>query len=457
MKSRLLTLSLRTKLVVSIAGLILVLGLVGTFYARVTLANASNGEFDRRGLAIAHELESHATELLLTNDLFGLHRRVTNLATTNLDVRYVAVLDAGGNVRASTFPQALPIGLREANAVPAGHRYSLVTLETNEGEVRDVAYPINGGQQGIIRLGLTRTSVQGHVNSMTRNLLALTGVALVTGVGVAYVLGTVLSRPLERLAEGAIAVGRGEPANQADLYLHPELGKVAVAFDQMTQQLREKDEERSQLLARVLGAQEDERKRIARELHDEAAQALASMLLGLNRIEAASSQSAIREEAADLKTTTSHALALMRDMARELRPSILDDLGLVAALGRYTADFGPKHGIVTEFHASSCEGMRLRPEVETALYRISQEALTNVVRHARASSANVLLERRAGAVMLVVEDDGIGFDSKRLRPNASARLGIMGMEERALLVNGTFNIESDPGRGTAIFVQVPDA
>lgn len=450
------SLSLRSKMLFAIAGLILVLGTVGTLYARTTLSNTAADELDRRALAIAHELEGHSVDLLLTNDIFGLHRRVQDLAANHDDIRYVVVFDEQGEVRASTFAGALPAGLRETNRVPRGENASLLTVKTNEGDVRDVAYPIQAGRQGVIRLGFTRQPVQSQVDTMTRNLFALTGFALVSGLSVAWVLATVLTRPLSRLAEGARAVGRGEAYSQQELYKHPELGQVAVAFDVMTAQLREKEEERAQLLARVLAAQEDERKRIARELHDDAGQALTSVVLGLTRIEAAVADEDVRAQAGELKSTAHHALHLMRDLARDLRPSTLDDLGLVAALGRYVSDYGAKHGIAVHFHAASCEGMRLRTEAETALYRIAQEALTNVLRHAKATSVNVVLERRAGSVILVVEDDGVGFDpGPGTHGSHSPGLGLLGMEERASLVNGTLRVESEAGRGTAIFVQVP--
>jgi signal transduction histidine kinase len=448
------SMSLRRKMLIAIAGLILVLGTVGTLYARATLSNTAARELDRRALAISHELEGHAVDLLLTNDIFGLHRRVSDLAANHDDIRYVVVFDAYGTVQASTFAGPLPAGLRDANTIPPGEHVSLITVHTDEGDVRDVAYPIQDGRQGVIRLGFTRQPVQSQVDTMTRNLFALTGLALVSGLSVAWVLATVLTRPLSRLAEGARAIGRGEAFSQEELYQHPEVGQVAVAFDVMTGQLREKEEERSQLLARVLAAQEDERKRIARELHDDAGQALTSVVLGLTRIESSVPDDNVRAQAAELKNTANSALHLMRDLARDLRPSTLDDLGLVAALGRYVSDYGAKHGIATHFHAASCEGIRLRTEAETALYRIAQEALTNVLRHAHATSVNVLLERRGGILFLVVEDDGIGFATPGGR-GSSPGLGLLGMEERASLVNGTLTVESEPGRGTAIFVQVP--
>jgi signal transduction histidine kinase len=448
------SMGLRRKMIVAIAGLILVLGTVGTLYARTTLSTTAQDELDRRALAIAHELDGYAIDLLLTNDIFSLHRRVQDLAANHDDIRYVVILDDSGGVRASTFSGPLPAGLRDGNTVHAGAAPSLVTLQTSEGAVRDVAYPIQAGRLGSIRIGFTRQPVQNQVNTMTRNLFALTGLALVSGLCVAWVLATLLTRPLSRLAEGARAVGRGESYSQQDLYAHPDVGQVALAFDAMTNQLREKEEERAQLLARVLAAQEDERKRISRELHDDAGQALTSVIMGLTRIEAAVQDEDARSQAAEMKDTAHHALHLMRDLARDLRPSTLDDLGLAAALGRYVSDYGTKYGITTHFHANS-DGMRFRPEVETALYRIAQEALTNVVRHARANSVNVVLERRPGAMILVVEDDGVGFAPRTGPGSPSAGLGLLGMEERATLIGGMLTVESEPGRGTAVFVQVP--
>jgi len=178
--------------------------------------------------------------------------------------------------------------------------------------------------------------------------------------------------------------------------------------------------------------------------------------MGLTRIEQAGGGPEVKAQAAELRAVTTDALDLMRDMARDLRPSTLDDLGLVAALGRYVTDYGPRHHLETDFQAASMDHVRLRPEVEIVLYRIAQEALTNVSRHAEAHSVNVLLERRNGHAILVVEDDGHGFDAERVGGGLpGAKLGLLGMEERAGLVGGTLTVESRPGAGTAVFVEVP--
>ncbi len=449
--------SLRFKIVVAIAGLILALGLAGTLHARLTLSGFSQDELERRALALSLDIESHASELLLTNDVYGLYNRINEVVLNNDDVRYVIVFDAEGNVRASTFPQGLPLGLREANSLAAGQESSLASLSTSDGLVLDVAYPVLDGEVGAIRLGLSQQRLEEQVGALTFNLLALTGAVLLASLLVGYLLATFLTRPLSRLAEAARAVGRGELSQRVDVSDQSEVGQVAVAFNAMTQTLQEKEEERRQLMARVMAAHEEERKRIARELHDDAGQALTSLLLGLKHIEDSSADSSNKAKAAELRSLTAHTLDLMRDMAMELRPSTLDHLGLVAALERYVAEYGRKHGLEADFDAGGLDGARLEPQAETALYRIVQEALTNVVRHARARGVSVLLKRRESQAILVVEDDGVGFDVEAVRHHRAPAgvLGILGMEERALLVGGSLTIESQPGSGTAVFVEVP--
>lgn len=447
--------SLRLKIVAAIAVLVLALGVGGTLHARLTLSKFSQDELDRRALALSRDLESHTSNLLLTNDIYGLFSHINDVMLNSEDVRYVVVFDGEGEVKASTFPDGLPMGLRDANSVAMGHEYSLVTVSTSEGAVLDAAYPIEPGG-GTIRLGLSEQRLDGQVQSLTFTLLGLTGAVLLVGLVIGYLLATILTRPLSRLAEAARAVGHGEFAQLVKVSSEGEVGQVAEAFNSMTERLRRKEEERRQLMTRIMAAHEDERKRIARELHDEAGQALTSLLLGLKLLEDGGTISSHKSEVAHLRTLTAETLDLMRDMALELRPSTLDDLGLVAALQRYVAEYGQKHRLDVDFHAGSFSGTSLGPASETALYRIAQEALTNVVRHAHADAVSVLLERRNGHVILVVEDDGEGFDVTALRGKSpSARLGVLGMEERAGLVGGHVTIESRPRGGTAVFAEVP--
>jgi signal transduction histidine kinase len=202
---------------------------------------------------------------------------------------------------------------------------------------------------------------------------------------------------------------------------------------------------------RVIEAQEQERRRLARELHDETGQALTSILLGLKSIRAAKDDAAAEQAEAQLRELVVAALQDVRSLAVELRPSTLDDFGLVPALERLAATLEEQSGIRVAVEGG-LNDRRLPPEVETVLYRFVQEGLTNVVKHAEAGGVSVVVASRDGGVSAVVEDDGRGFAPADVRAEA---LGLVGMRERLALLGGTLAVESKPGRGTALIAYVP--
>ncbi len=449
--------SLRLQIVLAITGLILLLGLAGTLHARFTLSGISEDALEKRGNAIASDLESHAREMLLTNDLYGLYRRISSIINSEDDVRYVVILDSNGKVRASTFASGLPVGLRDANPVPDGEMFSLETLETTEGSVLDVARPMLNGEAGVIRVGISRERSESEVASLTFRLLAIAGGILLAGLLVSYGLATLLTRPLSRLGEAARAVGRGELSQKVSIEGSHEVGELSDAFNAMTEQLREKEEDRSRLLSQVISAQEEERKQVARELHDEAGQALTSLMLGLKHLHETAVDDAARAKALELRAVASDTLDLMHDLSLELRPSSLDDLGLVAALERYAKDYSRKYDINVDFHDGALRDRRLPVQHEITIYRIVQEALTNTAKHAGARNVSITVEARNGTAVVVTEDDGRGFEceARSLSRKKDRRLGLRGMEERAALLGGRVTIESRPGGGTAVFLEVP--
>lgn len=205
-------------------------------------------------------------------------------------------------------------------------------------------------------------------------------------------------------------------------------------------------------LRRVLDAQEAERRRLARELHDETGQALTSIILGLKSLEEQVEGEPAMAAIGELRELVVGTLRDVRQLAVELRPKALDDFGLVPALERLTAAFSEQTGIPVDLQATDSDE-RLPQEVETALYRSVQESLTNVVKHARAHSVSVLVSRRGGKVSAVVEDDGQGFEPSS---PVDGGFGLVGMRERLALVGGRLRIESrGDGSGTTIAVEVP--
>jgi signal transduction histidine kinase len=204
-------------------------------------------------------------------------------------------------------------------------------------------------------------------------------------------------------------------------------------------------------LRRVVEAQELERARLARELHDETGQALASILLGLGQLEEAVEGDEARKAAAGLRELVVTTLQDVRRLAVELRPSALDDFGLVPAVERLAATVAEQSGPAVDVEAQ-LGGARLPAEAETVLYRIVQESLTNIVKHASAARVSITLVRKGGSAVVVVEDDGSGFDPGALREGA---LGLAGMRERVALVGGRLTVESSPGAGTTLVAEVP--
>jgi signal transduction histidine kinase len=238
---------------------------------------------------------------------------------------------------------------------------------------------------------------------------------------------------------------------------------VLLLRDAYAATIREKTDLAERLAAQVIMAQEEERKRVARELHDEAGQALTAVIIGLERGLASMPETYAsdlpvqpRQLMSNLRDLAAQTLDEVRKLALELRPSVLDDLGLVAALRQYVRSVGERSGLTTQLTVLGWEEdmPRVPAEVETAVFRIAQEALTNCIRHARASTVQVRLRRTPGQVTLEVRDDGVGL-SVTPEPLVGEHLGMFGMRERARLLDGQFRATSVAPHGTSIQISIP--
>jgi PAS domain S-box-containing protein len=273
---------------------------------------------------------------------------------------------------------------------------------------------------------------------------------------------SILCVPLrsKRRTVGVIeAINKEGGFSQDDLRLLTALAApVAAAIEnaRLFEEVRTGHEQLQALSRRLVEVQEVERAYVARELHDETGQALSSLLLGMSLLEQETDcPEEVKDRVVQMEATIDKMLENLHRLAMHLRPATLDHLGLVAALEQYVETLEQQHGITARFETVGLGDERLPPEVETALYRIVQEALTNVLRHAQATRVDVLLERRGDQVVTIVEDDGIGFDPEAAKE--SERLGLFGMRERAHMLGGKLVIESAAGTGTAVFVEVPYA
>jgi PAS domain S-box-containing protein len=214
---------------------------------------------------------------------------------------------------------------------------------------------------------------------------------------------------------------------------------------------------RTELLTRLVFAQEDERRRIAREMHDQFGEQLTTLARRIDGLKAfADGQPGLMSLIASLEVVSRQIDRDVNHLVWQLRPTALDDLGLRAALANYIKDWSQRVRVPAELHSSGLLDDRLPSETETTLYRITQEALTNVARHSRATSVGVILERRGDQVILIVEDNGVGFDPGRTHSERPG-FGLLGMKERAALVGATLQIESQPGKGTTVLLRMTTA
>jgi signal transduction histidine kinase len=233
---------------------------------------------------------------------------------------------------------------------------------------------------------------------------------------------------------------------------------VAVENARLRQQARERERLLENLLHQVVSAQETERQRIARELHDVTGQSLTAIALGLRGAETTVriNPNLAIEQIHQLGAYSATALSELRQLIADLRPSQLDDLGLVAALQWYLHEFEARSSLKVDFVSSGSKAQRLPAEHETTLFRIVQEALTNVARHAHASRVSVRVDADGDRLCLTVDDDGVGFDVvSSLSQRGTRGWGLVGIQERAALLGGECEITSWPGRGTRLVVTIP--
>lgn len=336
----------------------------------------------------------------------------------------------------------------------------------------------------------SETEALAPVRAMEQRFIVFGLSALVVALFLSWGMARSLVRPIGQLNAAAQSISQGDLSQPTPELGSDEIGELSRSLDAMrialkksldemqdwnteleakvevrTKQLEDsyreierKEAARGELLRKILTAQEEERKRIARELHDETTQSLLGLLM---KLEAAgktpSEASSIDSDMLmDVKNLAVETLDNVRRIIHDLRPSVLDDLGLLSAIRWYAeARFGSV-AIKARVELTG-EDRSLAPEIETALFRVVQEAIANIVRHAEAHNAVISVELEDAAVRIEVEDDGKGFDVEAIRRQAdkAVGLGLLGMEERIALLGGRFQIESNPGGGTRLVIEVP--
>jgi len=451
--------SVRTKILGIVLALTLTLGLGVTLQVRSVMTETLLNELHNHGHSIVRDLVARSVTLLQQKEYTALEQVLTETVRNHPDTRYAFIADATGAVLADTFVDQAPADLLALTPIIPPLRDYHLHYENYEGEIHDFVQPIFATGGTFIRLGVGERRLQGIVDNTTRRMLLTTFYVAIAGVLAAVLLTWLLTRPILDLVTTTNRVRGGDLTARAPHWTDDEIGRLADAFNQMICELEssqqavfEKEAARTHLLSRLLSAQEDERKRIARDLHDDIGQALTSALVSIKILEQQVNEPQTQQKIDTLRQMLNETLTRVRLLSRQLRPSALDDLGLAAALERYISEFTnryPELGV--DLHCSITS--RLPATIETWLYRIIQEAMTNTARHSEASTISVLVTQRDDHVQAIIEDDGHGFDVSAVR-RAGSSVGLHSMVERTQLLGGKLDIESTSA-GTTVYVEIP--
>ncbi len=410
----------------------------------------------------------------------------------------VAVLDQGGVLAQAGFPAGMPLSFApEVWADVREGRYFFAEQRLGGREYLIAFRPIldlAGRPVGAIARAFPEDEIAETLQRYAGGIALLASAAVIFALVAFFVLTRRLLFPLRRLAElsAGLADGTdGRPPTRVagqDEIAHLARGVVKLA-DRLTQsreelaaqavkleaealelaerntqlarldaekerlldRIRDHDRMRGQLIERIIAAQEDERKRLARELHDQTGQSLTSLLVGLKVVEGSRTLDDLKDRTSALKQLTVQLIEEVHQLSLALRPAMLDDLGLVVALRSLVEEFGKQHGVEARFQADALD-YRLPPQYEVTLYRIAQEALTNAAKYADARAVEVAFRHENGRLTLRIADDGRGFDPGAVGTDGREHLGLLGMHERVSLIGGQLELDTAPGRGTRVML-----
>jgi signal transduction histidine kinase len=392
-------------------------------------------ELEQRGAKLAGEVGDHCAELSRAGLAADIPAELRHSLMQSPDVAYLILEGSNGVLLAEVRLSGDP--------PPAA-------------SIRESSAPFGGGTHRL-RVGMSTARLDLEVGWLTRRLARNTAIITVLGLLAAWWLTRIFAHPIEELVALTRAVTTGNYQVRAPVRAADEIGELAAAFNEMTDAVARKEMARQQLLRQVIHAGEEERKRLARELHDHTGQALTSQIASLSALEVHVTDPVCRQQLAELRQQVEQTLAEVHDLSVALRPSVLDDIGLMAALDRHCRLFARRSAIQVACDDIGLDGDRLPAEVELTIYRMVQEALTNAVRHGKASRVSTLVQRTSAVVLTTIQDNGVGFDARdwQQRCVAGNHLGLLGIEERVQVLGGMFCVESAPGRGTTVFADIP--
>lgn len=464
---RIQRLSIYHRILAMALGIIALLSLTTGLIVWDSLNDVVSQQLQKRGAEIATHVALAGGNYILMEDLYNLYELAAQTAASSEDVRYIIIVDSNKRLLAHTFHGGIPKGLLDDAADFT--REKVTIFNSDEGFIHDIVVPVENGAVGYVRVGMTEEYTRNSINQHIRDVLFTILVVCALAVFLSSRISAFITKPLRNLAGVAESITRGNFDIRANIRDKGEVGKLATAFNEMAAslikasadkevllgELRAKEQLRATLIAKLMTAQEDERKRISRELHDETSQALTSLMLTMRVL----AEDAPHQEQKDAlllgRDVAANILREVRDLAIELRPPALDDLGLAAAIERYSEKFAIRHGLDIKLKTSGRQTF-VDGQIDVALYRIVQESLNNIVKHSGATAVSIDINFQPEQIMVTIADNGRGISAADLiRAQQENRLGLYGMRERVELLQGSLDIRQSPQGGTELCIVIP--
>ena len=417
----------RARLALAMSALILVIAIAISVYLPMKLEDEATALIGQKAETLAELTAFTIHPAIYFNDRAALEEALSG-TRRDRDVAYIIVTGPNGERLSAFHPE----------------------LAKTDG-LYEVTKPIREGDRELARLhiGLSLARLRDSVMQMRIAIGALSAVILGLGLFAVVLISNFLTRPLRDVAAGAQQIAAGDLTHRVPEGRHDEIGQLASSFNDMAVRVAERDASLRQLSKRMLSIQEQERVRIAREVHDELGQALTAMKIDIQQL--AKREPALAEPLGAISKAVDNTVDLVRRIATDLRPAILDDLGVTAALEQQLRRLREGTGMQTTLVVAE------EPELDmltgVTLYRIAKEALANVVRHAEATEVEISLAIEDGAAVLEIRDNGKGMSREQIASTRS--LGLLGMRERAELLGGSVAIESHEGEGTRVRAMLP--
>ena len=442
-------LSFRARLALAMGALILLISAAVAFWVPRRFENEAIALIGHKAETLAHLTAFTIHPSLYFGDRSALEEALSG-TRQDKDVAYIVVADPAGRSLAAFHPE------RATRAGIARRTFGGGLSE--DGRLFEVTTPVRDGERllALLHIGLSLERLDRELAQMRIGIALLSAVILGIGLAVVMLTSNLLTRPLRAVAAGAARVAAGDLEHRVPAGRSDEIGQLASSFNDMAEKVSERDaalrrsHEQLRLLSRrLLSVQEEERLRIAREVHDELGQALTAMKIELQQV--GLRDESLREPLRAISRSIDEVVDLVRRIAADLRPAILDDLGISAAIEQQLRRLRETTGIRTELAIAE------EPQVDVltgaTLYRITKEALANVVRHAEATDVQVSLAMVDGAAILEIRDNGRGIQAGEIADPRS--LGLIGMRERAEMLGGSAMIDGAPGEGTTVRVTLP--